>query len=238
MTAKGKLRTVLIAAAAAVLSAFPAYAAAGWINAGGTWHYELEDGTTAVNRVTPDGYYVDGDGVWKKQTLTILSQKITSPSRFVPLSEISFPASKDMLNLFNRTIQGAANGKRIFHLYQDGITYGSLSTSNSTQSEELLLSLTGDPAVNGYKLRISGNLGDGTFNAQDIHSYDYAVFRYLCALISNRPDILADAIYQSWQGNNGYGIRMDRTAAAGDAMISLDIENGAGVYHISALPAP
>ena len=55
----------------------------------------------------------------------------------------------------------------------------------------------------------------------------------MCALISNRPSILADAIFQSWQGDNRYGINMLSRAAAADTMVLLEVENGAGIYRIA-----
>ena len=38
--------------------------ATGWVKSGGKWYYLGSDGAMYVNRTTPDGYQVDGSGVW------------------------------------------------------------------------------------------------------------------------------------------------------------------------------
>jgi len=37
---------------------------AGWVQTNGIWYYCGPDGDMWVNRRTPDGYWVDGNGVW------------------------------------------------------------------------------------------------------------------------------------------------------------------------------
>ena len=67
----------------------------------------------------------------------------------------------------------------------------------------------------------------------DLRTYDYEVFRFMCAIISNRPSILADAIYQSWQRENRYGINMVSWAAVADTKVMVEVENGTGIYRIA-----
>ena len=55
----------------------------------------------------------------------------------------------------------------------------------------------------------------------------------MCSVISNRPSILVDAIYQSWQRENRYGINMVSWAPVADSMVMLEVENGAGIYRIA-----
>ena len=39
--------------------------ATGWVlNSDGKWYYLLPDGKMAVDMTTPDGHYVDRDGIW------------------------------------------------------------------------------------------------------------------------------------------------------------------------------
>ena len=40
------------------------YMVTGWVQWNGKWYYCGEDGAMLYNTTTPDGYYVDGDGVW------------------------------------------------------------------------------------------------------------------------------------------------------------------------------
>ena len=222
----------LFLALALLVPAVPAYAA-GWIKESGVSRFQLDDGSMLRDRMTPDGYFVDSDGVWKQEGQVILDQRIQSPMRFIHGYEQNFAGCLDMLNTFNSRIQSVANGQRIFHLYRDGITYSALADNKETP----ILNLTADSQTGGYRLRISGNIGSGAFIARNIHSYDYEVFRYLCTLVSNRPSYLIDAIYQSWQAENHYGINMTNWVAAGDCAILLEVENGVGIYRIAPRPA-
>ena len=38
----------------------------GWKNLGDGWHYFDKSGAMLRNTVTPDGYYVDQEGIWKE----------------------------------------------------------------------------------------------------------------------------------------------------------------------------
>ena len=35
-----------------------------WVQTGGLWYYVGSDGAMLTNTTTPDGYYVNADGVW------------------------------------------------------------------------------------------------------------------------------------------------------------------------------
>ena len=49
---------------------FPAKRFAGeepvWVLTGSYWYYVGADGVMLTDTTTPDGYYVDGDGIWRK----------------------------------------------------------------------------------------------------------------------------------------------------------------------------
>lgn len=226
---KKKIPAAIAALMTAVsLFAPPAYAA-GWANDGGGDYYVQDDGAVLVNTMTPDGYYVDGNGKWFQEHLTILGQEFTSPQKFTPMSGQTFEYYLAMVNGMNERIQNAAPGRRAIHLYRDGMSLCAVEN----QKETPILVLSEDTATGGYRLRISANLGSGGFVDTDLRSYDYEVFRFMCALISNRPSILADAIYQSWQRENRYGINMFSWAPAADTMVMVEVENGAGIYRIA-----
>lgn len=236
-----------------MLLSFPA-AAGGWVQNGSVWNYYAETGQPLYSTRTPDGFYVDENGSWLRENYTILGQPVISPSAFIPAAAFDFPGTRETLNGMNRYIQNAplTKGKRIFHLYQDGISYARLTVPDTAASsgstgektadgtdavnytETKLLSLTRDALSGEYLLRISTNLGGGSFNAGDIRSFDYSVFQYFCCLISNRPSKLMDAVYESWQGKNRYGINMSEAVTAGDCRIRLAVEEGTGIYRISA----
>ena len=226
---KKKIPATIAAIMAAVsLFAPPAYAA-GWVNDASGYYYVQDDGAVLANTMTPDGYYVDGNGKWFQEHLTILGQDFTSPQKFTPMSGQSFENYLSVVNGMNTRIQNAAPGRRAIHLYRDGMSLCAVEN----QKETPLLVLSEDTTSGGYRLRISTNLGSGGFVDTDLRTYDYEVFRFMCALISNRPSILADAIFQSWQGDNRYGINMLSRAAAADTMVLLEVENGAGIYRIA-----
>ena len=226
---KKKIPATIAAIMAAVsLFAPPAYAA-GWVNDASGYYYVQDDGAVLANTMTPDGYYVDGNGKWFQEHLTILGQDFTSPQKFTPMSGQTFEYYLAMVNGMNARIQNAAPGRRAIHLYRDGMSLCAVEN----QKETPLLVLSEDTATGGYRLRISANLGSGGFVDTDLRSYDYEVFRFMCALISNRPSILADAIYQSWQRENRYGINMVSWAAVADTKVMVEVENGAGIYRIA-----
>ena len=218
-----------IAALMAAVSLFAPPAYAGWVNDGGGDYYVQDDGTVLVNTITPDGYYVDENGKWVQEHLTIFGQDFTSPQRFTPMSWQSFENYLSVVNGMNTRIQNAAPGRRAIHLYRDGMSLCAVEN----QQEIPLLVLMEDTATGGYRLRISTNLGSGGFVETDLRSYDYEVFRFMCAIISNRPSILADAIYQSWQRENRYGINMVSWAAVADTKVMVEVENGTGIYRIA-----
>ena len=226
---KKKIPATIAAIMAAVsLFAPPAYAA-GWVNDASGYYYVQDDGAVLANTMTPDGYYVDGNGKWFQEHLTILGQDFTSPQKFTPMSGQSFENYLSVVNGMNTRIQNAAPGRRAIHLYRDGMSLCAVED----QQEFPLLVLTEDTACGGYRLRISANLGSGGFVDTDLRTYDYEVFRFMCAIISNRPSILADAIYQSWQRENRYGINMVSWAAVADTKVMVEVENGTGIYRIA-----
>ena len=59
---KKKIPATIAALMAAVsLFAPPAYAA-GWVNDASGYYYVQDDGAVLTNTMTPDGFYVDGNG--------------------------------------------------------------------------------------------------------------------------------------------------------------------------------
>ena len=208
-----------IAALMAAVSLFAPPAYAGWVNDGGGDYYVQDDGAVLTNTMTPDGFYVDGNGKWFQEHLTILGEDFTSPQKFTPMNRQTFEYYLAVVNGMNTRIQNAAPGRRAIHLYRDGMSLCAVEN----QKETPLLVLSEDTVTGGYRLRISTNLGSGGFVDTDLRTYDYEVFRFMCAVISNRPSILADAIYQSWQRENRYGINMVSWAAVADTMVMVEV---------------
>jgi hypothetical protein len=200
----------------------------GWKQVGQVWKWYQEDGTELKNAVTPDGYYVNENGAWFRSSQNFEQETFDLPERFrTSTSVASMNAFLSDLNRLNKRVQNVLNGKRIFHVYPNRVTYSHLDGS----SESLLLSLSRDTSCDGWTLRVSCNLG----NRHDSHqsaSVDFSVLRILVGRFSHTPDQIADAIYESWQGNNIWNITDSADALVGDALIRCSVENGAAVYKI------
>ena len=56
------------------------------------------------------------------------------------------------------------------------------------------------------------------------------MFRFFLAQASHVPERISEAIYDSWQENNAYGINMKAPVVVGDVAITYTVEAGAGVY--------
>ena len=202
----------------------------GWRQEGGGWCYYQEDGSRLTSALTPDGYLVDGEGIWKRQQLDILGQKVTTPERFVNASRMGdWSGVLPDLDNINRSIQRSLSGKRIFHVYEDGIRYCRVE-SGSRETE--LVSLIRDRGSDGYQICLRTDLGKRNSDWTSASTYDHEVFLYFCTLVSNRPVVLADAIYQNWQGDNGYGLSGESRIQVGDALVRYQAEDGCGIYYV------
>ena len=73
---------------------------------------------------------------------------------------------------------------------------------------------------------------DSTINP--IPEYDYGVLRFYTNMVSRSGDLLATAIYSSWQDNNEYGLEMGEWIRVGDTLVRYMPADGAGLYEIKA----
>lgn len=207
-----------------------ANAVTGWNQVGDAWFYQKEDGTRLTNAMTPDGYYVNEEGIWKQEVLDILSLKVTAPEKFVLASTMKeWKGILSGLTYLKEEIATVMPENRVFRVYTDAICYLNVNGKTETDNISLEMGQNGE----GYILRLSTDLGDRKNNLEKASTYDYEVFRFLCAQISSTPSKLADAIYQSWQGDNGYQLSSTENTRVGDAYVSYKAENGYGVYYIS-----
>jgi hypothetical protein len=200
----------------------------GWKKNGTVWNWYNEDGSLLADAVTPDGYYVNGSGAWFKTTQVFMDESFNIPDYFRTASSVS--SMNDFLpelNRANKRVQSALMGKRIFHVYYSGVTYSHLDN----KEESLMLSMYKDSSCDGWSIRVACNLGD-QHNSKQASSIDYGVLRVLIGRFSHTPDQIADAIYESWQGSNGWKITDTSDAPVGDALIRCSVENGSVVYKI------
>lgn len=205
----------------------------GWKKQGITWTYYAADGIPQHGGFTPDGYLVDENGSWAKRGGTILGESISYPDRFVPADQMKhWEVLLSDLERVSRQIQKALGNIRLVELDEESIRYVRTSSNLISDKGDLLFSFSQDAGTNGYQMRISANLGDRKNAMTKASTYDYLMFYLLLAKISHTPDILADAIYGSWQGNNPYNLEENKEIQVGDALLSLRIQDGAGIYWI------
>lgn len=200
----------------------------GWKKQGSNWIYYDSEGTPQQGGFTPDGYLLDENGIWRQSSGVILEETISYPDRFVPADQMkSWENLQSDLERVAKQIQKSLGNIRLIELDDESISYFRSSSQNV-----LLLSFSKDAGTNGYQMRISTNLGNRKNAESRASTYDYAMFYFLLAKISHTPDVLADAIYGSWQGSNPYHLTENQEIPIGDAMLSLRIQDGAGVYLI------
>lgn len=223
----GVVLLILLMLPSAVLAA-----EAGWQQTEGKWYYYTEEGQPLTSCLTPDGYLVDADGIWTRQKTVILDKEIDAAEKFIPSSQMAgWSSILEEMNWLNGEIQKVLNGKRIFHIYEDSISYCRVASGKETE----LLGLYKNEETDGYLFKISTDLGNRLDDRTQAATYDYNVFKLFCSGISGSPEVLADAIYSSWQGNNAYQITKEQRTPVGDAAVCCMAENGAGYYDISQL---
>lgn len=200
----------------------------GWKKQGINWIYYVSEGTPQQGGFTPDGYLLDTNGSWKQSGGVILGETISYPDRFIPADQMnSWKNLQPDLERVAKRIQKALDNIRLIELDEESISYYRVSSQNT-----LLLRFSQNAATNGYQMRISTNLGNRKNAESKASTYDYALFYLLLAKVSHTPDVLADAIYGSWQGNNPYNLVENQEIQVGDALLSFRVEDGAGVYQI------
>lgn len=204
----------------------------GWIQETDGFYYYLPDGSRLISSLTPDGYYVDSNGLWNEKTFDLLGIKVSAESKFcVPSSWNEWNTQFSELPDLAQTIQEAAGGTRVFHIYEDSILYCQVNG----KEENILLQFSKNKETESYRLRVSCDLGKRDADLSKISAYDYSVFFYFCCKISHYPQELADAIYENWQGDNTWGISLYDTTNVMDSQILCDVKTGAGLYTITAL---
>lgn len=225
----------VMAFAVALCSAAPAWAetdaqGGGWVQNGTALSWVCPDGAVLMDTVTPDGYYVNGAGIWQTESRTYLGVAAVLPDQFLSSSDVtdlrSFQTEITQLNI---QVQQFFEGRRAFHLYADYIIYCKVSDGKET----VLSALYRDAESGGWKVKISCLFGDKDMETVTAGSVDYIVLQYLLALFSHTPEYAADAIFQSWEGENLWSLRMETLTPVGDCMMTYVVEDGAAVYQLA-----
>ena len=200
----------------------------GWIASGDSWIYYHDDGTALRDSVTPDGYYVDVEGRWRSRTITLLDETFPLPDKFTSSKSVgSMMSDLEPLERLNKRIRGLIGAQRAFYVYDDSIQYFKVNSGQET----FLMGLYKDPSDSGWQLKLSMKFNKSTERSAE-ETCDYMVLRFLLGKVSHVPERVSDAIYESWQGDNSYGITAQTPKTVGDTAITYSVESGAGIYKL------
>lgn len=201
--------------------------AGNWVQNGSAFSWISQDGSILTNAVTPDGYFVNASGLWQTETREFLGEGFILPDKFLGSKNVA-----DMglwlsdINKLNKQIQQLFQGARIFHVYQNSITYSKVADKKETQ----LLALYLDNESNGWKIRVSCSLDCSKTDKVYATSIDFVVLQFFVSFFSHTPDYVADAVYRSWEGDNLWKLSSQEMTAVGDSMIKYSVEDGAAIY--------
>ncbi len=207
--------------------------AEGWSQQGnGSWRYQSEDRSFVVNGFTPDGYFIDGSGIWWENA-QVLDVKLPSRNSFLAASQAGSMTSFESMAVSLLGSIGKGCGRvRSFAL--DADWFGGYSVSEDGEKE--IMSFYKDGAEDGYVLRLSCALSRVQGQDARVSWYDYQVIRALMHRVSRTGEQLAEAIYLSWEEGNNYGLKMGEWVSVGDALVKYEVAEGAGLYYIKANP--
>jgi len=196
-------------------------------NGNGSWSYANEDGSILTNDFTPDGYYVDGSGCWR-ESVNVLGAEIPARNSFLASSDQSLMDFQEMLQEIHKTLERDMGGRRGFAASDSCIRYFHMDKEKRSDR----FSFAREPGSGGYVLELRCPLVREKGSPAVASWYDYQVLRALFLKVSRSGDMLADAIYESWEGGNAYGLGLGKQVQVGDAFVSYEAVNGAGIYRI------
>ncbi|MDO4265442.1 MAG: hypothetical protein Q4C63_03130 [Eubacteriales bacterium] len=200
---------------------------AGWIQSGSAWRYQNEDGSYAADAFTPDGYYIDGGGLWYDY-VEILGLRVKNHNYFLTSSTAgSLTGWREDLDLILTKIDQDCGEVRDFLIEDNAVTYVRLLDG---QEEQELFRLEKDMATDGYQLTLKTPLTKATGSRLRASYYDYQVLYALLSKVSRTGAMLSDAIYSSWEEKNAYGLKVGEWIAVGDSLVSYEAANRAGIY--------
>lgn len=239
------LLTALLAFEAAAAKKSPVGVKGGWLpaNADGTLlSYVLPDGSVLRDGFTSDGYYVSEYGVWAP-SIRILSAWLPSRNSWLTAAEArDLSGFVPFMSSAQAKLTEDLHGFRVISVYSNRITLSSIANQEGKRSKNTRLALYKNDSTNGYTIQLATELsgdvkempngGGGEWGTMAF--YDYQVLRLLTNCISRSGDMLATAIYDSWQDDNAYGIKLNQWVTVGDTMVKYIPSDGAGLYEIKA----
>lgn len=206
----------------------------GWLELGGLYYFLSDNGVCLTDAMTPDGYYVDGNGAWYQREKSILGVRMTAPEQFcpadVPLNEGGAAAS--LSGLIRRSFGGA----RLLRVSDTAIEYVSAGGADgqTKSGEEMVLAGLYREAQNGrYRLDLRMSLDAGASGKKTAAAFDYGVFQALLYQFSSSPEVLGAAVCSAWNGDNQWNINRQSPAEAGDSQVLYAAGDGFGRFYIT-----
>lgn len=196
--------------------------ASGWIMVGDQYFYLTETGRCLQNAITPDGYYVNPDGVWQVRSTAILGNQFQAPEKVCTVTN-AWTGAETMKGL-----QGQL--KEVFSKRKIRITESSMEYV--VGEDEVLLGIYKNTLTGGYRMDIRTVLDKSSTALDETATYDYAVFRAFLYQLTTTPDYLEDAIYSSWQEENRWNIQRNSNVWVGDSEVRYSAGAGCGYYYI------
>ncbi len=197
----------------------------GWIKDKGSDYYLTDQGRCLTDCVTPDGYYVDGSGRWYPRSQTIWEISFQAPERF-PSLEDKWRGSDALVVLRERLSQ--VFKKRALSVTENYVEYA----SGSGKEKKVLLGLYKEPERDRYRLELRTGLDSSIDDQKAAATYDYMVFQAMLYQITSTPDLLEEAVYGGWQGENPWNIRRNQWTVAGDCQVMYVSDTGCGYFYV------
>lgn len=197
--------------------------AVGWSLIDDQYYYLTESGQYLRNAITPDGYYVNPDGVWQPRSSVILGTEFRAPEK-VPSVADAWTGTQEI-----KALQGKI--QNVFRQRRIRITDSAMEYL-AGEDETVLLGIYKNTASGSYRLTIRTALDKSSTELNQAASYDYAVFRAFLYHLTTTPDYLEDAIYSSWQEDNRWNINRMNGVWVGDSQVKYSAGDGCGYFHI------
>lgn len=197
--------------------------ASGWILSNEKYFYLDETGRCLVDTITPDGYFVDGDGVWQVRRTELLGTEFCA-SETAAFIEESWNGMNELKTL-QRQI-GNVFRKRRIRMTDLSIEY------LAGDEDKVLLGIYKNIDSGSYRMDIRLNLDRENQDTNQASFYDYAVFQAFLYQVTSTPDYLEDALYSSWKEDNRWGINRNTGVRIGDREVKYTAGNQCGYYYI------
>lgn len=196
----------------------------GWMKDGTNYYYLDAEGACLINTMTPDGYYVDTNGAWHQRSTEILGEVFHAPMKF-PSAASDWTGEK-ALEYVQYDLDDLLETRKL-RVSKDAVEYLA-----GTSKEEVVMGIYKNAENGSFRLELKMHLDQSSTKMDQITTYDYMIFRAMLHQLTSTPDLLEDAVYSSWEGDNRWDISRTEYRTVGDALVKYTAGNGYGCYNI------